>query len=385
MAEKKSNRGKGPSLTTKMILFAKSGGRCQFEGCNKYLLRDDITSEELNDANIAHIVASSSNGPRGACNSHELSDDINNLMLLCKTHHKLVDDNPEEYTVERLTEMKLSQERKVKELLDAMQYTEALIVMLESPIKKEQTVKIDSKQAVHALRTTAHNPFDHYETHIRFSSNSNYKDRQYWREAENHLNREIDNLINGLLQENPKLTIAIFSIAPIPLIMKLGYKLGDKRKILVFQKYREPDTWEWLSNSQTNSFSYEMIKRGNGTKVAVIVSVTSEIDLSRVMAIDAFDTIYHLKAENCGVNAIKSKEDLKFFWEQYQKLLDNIKNNDHVEDVSLFPAVPVSAAYEMGRRYMPHAYPKIRVYDECDGFLKQLRLETKIWMKNQIS
>ncbi|MGN8641980.1 SAVED domain-containing protein [Catenibacterium mitsuokai] len=374
MAEKKSNRGKGPSLTTKMILFAKSGGRCQFEGCNKYLLRDDITSEELNDANIAHIVASSSNGPRGACNSHELSDDINNLMLLCKTHHKLVDDNPEEYTVERLTEMKLSQERKVKELLDAMQYTEALIVMLESPIKKEQTVKIDSKQAVHALRTTAHNPFDHYETHIRFSSNSNYKDRQYWREAENHLNREIDNLINGLLQENPKLTIAIFSIAPIPLIMKLGYKLGDKRKILVFQKYREPDTWEWLSNSQTNSFSYEMIKRGNGTKVAVIVSVTSEIDLSRVMAIDAFDTIYHLKAENCGVNAIKSKEDLKFFWEQYQKLLDNIKNNDHVEDVSLFPAVPVSAAYEMGRRYMPHAYPKIRVYDECDGFFETITI-----------
>lgn len=374
MAEKKSNRGKGPSPTTKMILFAKSGGRCQFEGCNKYLLRDDITSEELNDANIAHIVASSSNGPRGACNSHELSDDINNLMLLCKTHHKLVDDNPEEYTVERLTEMKLSQERKVKELLDAMQYSEALIVTLESSIKKEQTVKIDSKQAVHALRTTAHNPFDHYETHIRFSSNSNYKDRQYWREAENHLNREIDNLINGLLQENPKLTIAIFSIAPIPLIMKLGYKLGDKRKILVFQKYREPDTWEWLSDSQTNSFSYEKIKRGNGTKVAVIVSVTSEIDLSRVMAIDDFDTIYHLKAENYGVNAIKSKEDLGCFWKQYQKLLDSIKNNDHVEDVSLFPAVPVSAAYEMGRRCMPHTYPKITVYDECDGFFETITI-----------
>lgn len=235
-------------------------------------------------------------------------------------------------------------------------------------------MKIDSKQAVHALRTTAHNPFDHYETHIRFSSNSNYKDRQYWREAENHLNREIDNLINGLLQENPKLTIAIFSIAPIPLIMKLGYKLGDKRKILVFQKYREPDTWEWLSDSQTNSFSYEKIKRGNGTKVAVIVSVTSEIDLSRVMAIDDFDTIYHLKAENYGVNAIKSKEDLGCFWKQYQKLLDSIKNNDHVEDVSLFPAVPVSAAYEMGRRCMPHTYPKITVYDECDGFFETITI-----------
>ena len=92
------------------------------------------------------------------------------------------------------------------------------------------------------------------------------------------------------------------------------------------------------------------------------------------MAIDDFDTIYHLKAENYGVNAIKSKEDLGCFWEQYQELLDNIKNNDYVEDVSLFPAVPVSAAYEMGRRYMPHAYPKIRVYDECDGFFETITI-----------
>ena len=374
MAEKKSNRGKGPSLTTKMILFGKSGGRCQFEGCNKYLLRDDITSEEFNDANVAHIVASSSNGPRGTDNSKELSAGIDNLMLLCKTHHKLVDDNPEEYTVERLTEMKLNQEEKVKELLDDMYYPESLIIVIEIPIKNTVPVQIDHKQAIQALRASGHNPYRDAQINFSFLSNSKYKDRQYWKEAEEKLNCLIDNRLNWLLQSNPKLVLAVFPIAPIPLIMKFAYKLSDKRKILVFQKYREPDTWEWLSDSQTNSFSYEKIKRGNGTKVAVIVSVTSEIDLSRVMAIDDFDTIYHLKAENCGVNAIKSKEDLGCFWKQYQKLLDNIKNNDHVEDVSLFPAVPVSAAYEMGRRCMPHTYPKIRVYDECDGFFETITI-----------
>ena len=57
MSEKKNKRGNAPSPTTKMILFAKSGGRCKFKGCNKYLLRDDITSEEFNDANRYGIFA----------------------------------------------------------------------------------------------------------------------------------------------------------------------------------------------------------------------------------------------------------------------------------------------------------------------------------------
>ena len=58
MAEKKKKRGKGPSELTKMMLIANAGGRCQFSGCNKQLFIDNITMKELNNTNIAHIVAS---------------------------------------------------------------------------------------------------------------------------------------------------------------------------------------------------------------------------------------------------------------------------------------------------------------------------------------
>ena len=227
MSEKKNKRGNDPSTTTKLILFAKSGGRCQFEGCNENLLRDNVTLRELNNSNIAHIVASSSNGPRGADNSQELSTDIDNLMLLCKTHHKLVDDNPEEYTVESLKKMKLNQEEKVKELLDAMYYPESLIIMVEIPIKNTIPVQIDHKQTIQALRASGHNPYRDSQINFSFSSNSKYKDRQYWKEAEEQLNCLIDIQLNCLLKYNPKLVLAVFPIAPIPLIMKLGYKLGD--------------------------------------------------------------------------------------------------------------------------------------------------------------
>ncbi|OWK45158.1 transposase [Fimbriiglobus ruber] len=44
-------------------------------------------------------------------------DEYNNLILLCKVHHKKVDDQPETYPIEKLREMKAAHERWVKERL----------------------------------------------------------------------------------------------------------------------------------------------------------------------------------------------------------------------------------------------------------------------------
>ncbi len=99
-----------------------SGGRCQFKGCNEKLFIESLTNEELNHSNIAHIVASSPNGPRGSDKSHELSNNLENLMLLCREHHKLVDDYPEKYPSELLISMKKEQEENVSRLLDGMYF-----------------------------------------------------------------------------------------------------------------------------------------------------------------------------------------------------------------------------------------------------------------------
>lgn len=65
------------------------------------------------------MVAMSPNGPRG---NNELSpadrDDYSNLLLLCPTHHALVDSNPEEWTVDKLKLMKLEHERWVSSQLE---------------------------------------------------------------------------------------------------------------------------------------------------------------------------------------------------------------------------------------------------------------------------
>ena len=67
---------------------------------------------------VAHIVARSTDGARGSFPPP--GGEINgpaNLMLLCPTHHELIDQQEETYTVERLVGIKIEHERWVREQL----------------------------------------------------------------------------------------------------------------------------------------------------------------------------------------------------------------------------------------------------------------------------
>ncbi len=86
------------------------------------------------------------------------------------------------------------------------------------------------------------------------------------------------------------------------------------------------------------------------------------------------DIIYAIKAKNIGVDSIKSTTDLSEFWHLYQAVCDEVKNIDNVDELSVFPAIPVSAAFEIGRRYMTAIYPKLRIYEDCDGFFETISI-----------
>src|SRR6266478_4074388 len=97
---------------TKLLLFVHAGGRCEFDGCNDYLLEHPLTLKAGNFARVAHIVAFKPEGPRGK--SELRPRDINNicnLMLLCPKCHKLIDDHPSDYTRAALEEYKKTHEQ----------------------------------------------------------------------------------------------------------------------------------------------------------------------------------------------------------------------------------------------------------------------------------
>jgi hypothetical protein len=103
---------------TRKILWTRAADRCAI--CRCKLTKDPRHSNDR-EAVLGmecHIVARGKKGPRsGPITPNEL-DDYRNLILLCPTHHKEVDDQPAEYTIERLREIKREHEEWVDETLE---------------------------------------------------------------------------------------------------------------------------------------------------------------------------------------------------------------------------------------------------------------------------
>ncbi|HQN42765.1 MAG TPA: HNH endonuclease [Anaerolineaceae bacterium] len=102
---------------TRKILWAHSGNRCAI--CRLELTIDaSKVSDEVIIGEECHIVAHENNGPRG--NSPLSSNDRDkpsNLILLCRNHHKSIDDQPDIYTVDVLTRIKKEHEAWVRSRL----------------------------------------------------------------------------------------------------------------------------------------------------------------------------------------------------------------------------------------------------------------------------
>ncbi len=98
---------------TRKILWIKAGGRCSI--CQAQLVTEGTDTDDPSVfGEEAHIVGQSPNGPR-AGNIPDV-DSYANLILLCRKHHKQVDDQVSYYTVERLKEIKRQHEEWIASL-----------------------------------------------------------------------------------------------------------------------------------------------------------------------------------------------------------------------------------------------------------------------------
>lgn len=102
---------------TRKILWAKSGNRCAL--CRQKLVADETDCDKKSViGEECHICSQSPNGPRyvSSIDKKEI-DDLDNLILLCSNHHKLIDDQVETYTIPLVRSLKINHEKWVEEKL----------------------------------------------------------------------------------------------------------------------------------------------------------------------------------------------------------------------------------------------------------------------------
>lgn len=364
---------------TKAIIWARAAGRCQYVGCNQCLIGDFISGKE--DANfgfIAHIVASEPAGPRGdIVRSPQLINDPSNLMLLCHTHHKLIDvDNVTGHPEQWLRDMKAAHEKRVHIVtgidVDRASYVlryGAKIGMHESPVSFECV-----KLAMLPDRYPAHG--DSIAIEIIGSAIEDREDK-FWDTEPENLRRQFEAQLKPRIARREITHLSVFALGPIPLLIELGRLLCDIVPADVYQLHREPAGWKWAKDGPRIQYKVSKPTHTQGP-IALKIALSATITDDRITEVLGSDVaIWSVTSPAANNDILRYPDDLQEFRRVMRSIYNDIKANHREEGaVNIFSAIPVAAAVEVGRVWMPKADLPLVIYDETRdrGFVRRLKI-----------
>lgn len=366
---------------TRQIIWARGAGRCHM--CNVDLIGDLVSgAEDANFGFIAHIVADAPDGPRGDAElSHLLADDPGNLMLLCHVHHKAIDvELVDEYPVERLLRIKADHERRVSIRTGVLPERASHVVRYAANVGQHRRT-MPYQEIARAMMPDRH-PANGRETIDLSLHGSVIEDDEqaYWALEAANLRRQMSHRVSERIEVGEIDHMSVFAFAPQPLLILLGSLLGDITPADVYQLHREPAGWAWPEGgSEMPLVATSPAVLGKGP-VALKIALSADVNDARVRAVLGDDVdIWTMTTPKPNNDVLKRKEDLSAFRTELRLLLNRIKADRPDADViNILPAMPVSAAVEVGRAWMPKADLPLDVWDEnrkIGGFGRALRID----------
>ncbi|OCX55469.1 hypothetical protein BFP70_01600 [Thioclava sp. SK-1] len=372
-------RGAKPDNKTRMLVWGRAAGHCQYPGCSKRLDEDLVAGDlRKNNAYLAHIIASDPGGERGdPILSHELSNDPTNIMLMCDPHHREIDapNKKDRYSVSVLRQMKEQHEDRIAHLFSNPLIKPAHVLRVAASIGENET-SIPLSDCIAAMGNEFYladrRPIDIQMRDIATKDS----DPDYYPTVLKLLRSKYDREIRGRFEEGELQHLAIFGFAPMPVLMELGRLLSDLSAVSLYGKHREPKPgWAWPDDQPPLGFSMFKGRKGS-KKVALKLSVSAEIVDERVTAAYEGDdvSIWEIRSNRLGTSELRSQNDLSEFRKVVGKTFDAIKDQHGLDvELSVFPAVPTACAIEFGRTWQPKAHPGFRIFDQVRerGFIER--------------
>ncbi len=371
---------------TRLKLWVKSAGRCEFNGCNEPVWRNNLTLSDGNFADVVHIIAASEDGPRGNEESANQQIKYSNLMLMCKRCHKEIDDNPETYSAKTLSKWKWKHEDRIQIQTSYPEDINKSTVLLFSVNIGDRIVPINPE----VYRNAMFPQFPADEKGIRIAKNDfdGHSDSEYWQAFAGDIQRKINRSFDEGIDEEKIKHLSVFAIGPMPLLMYLGKCIGDTVSVGLYQSHRNINdtnqTWSWPENEQDRETLYitnSIRVNENHTNIAIVLSLSGKIRSERYEKFTSENfSVYEITIEDPSPHFLKSRKQLEGFSRKYRQLLNDIQatHGDFCK-VYIIPAVPAPIAVECGRVLLPKSDPEVFAceYDEQNGLRKVLKINSR--------
>lgn len=381
MAKKVLSRHINP--TAEKELWAKSAGRCQFNGCNRILYKSPVTQEPVNISEKAHIYSFSEDGPRGWSEELETDqtqiNDIDNLMLLCHDCHKTIDKdiNGDKYSVDLLKKWKHEHEQRVFIASNIVIDKTSHVVLYSANIGDEKS-PINKSQALQAMFPDKY-PVSDIPISLSTSLPFTDKDKIFWETEVQNLEVSFREILLPKIKENNPSDFSIFAMAPMPLLIKLGSLFTDKISVDTYQPIREPKTWRWQEEPKDFEFIVTNDKEYEKEPV-LILSLSGKISRDRIYEVTGQNVnIWEITVPESFLNNdfMRSKAQLSLFRKEMRKLMVQINEKHSKKTLKIFPVMPISCAIELGRVRMPKSDMQWIVYDQnnkADKFIEAITI-----------
>lgn len=362
-------------------LWARAAGRCQFRGCNCELIGDLLSGKEDKMFGfVAHIVADSPEGTRGhPTRSALLAKDLSNLMLLCAKCHRLIDNEaPDEHPEELLLLMKEEHERRVRLATGIQPDRASHVIRFGANIGKNEALVARDDIFASMLPDRSPASFETIDLEMLGLSLDD-ADEQYWQIQQGNLQRQFANKIRGRIERQQITHASVFALAPQPLLIELGRQLCDILPAEVHQRHREPATWKWQNDTPSIKFQTATPSEIHPT-VALILGLSASVSQDRIVSVLGDEvSVWSITAKSPHNDIMRNAGDLSRFRQELRRLFDRIKSvHGEGATINVFPALPVSAAVEVGRVWMPKADLPLNVFDQnrrIGGFASALTIQ----------
>jgi hypothetical protein len=159
--------------------------------------------------------------------------------------------------------------------------------------------------------------------------------------------------------------------------MELGRLLCDIVPADVYQLHREPAGWRWANDGPHLQYQLDR-PRHMGKVVALKLALSATVTDDRIASVLGEDvSIWSVTAQNANNDIMRYPDDLQEFRNLMRSVYNEIKARHGMHaTINVFPAIPVSAAVEAGRVWMPKVDLPLIIYDASrgDGFVQRLRI-----------
>jgi CBASS immunity sensor of nucleotide second messenger signals len=313
-------------------------------------------------------------------------DDINssdNLVLLCATCHKLIDDRPDDYSRTLVEGFKRQHEERIGHVTGLGPDVQTSVVQVKARIAGS-AVDIPAPHIYEAV--SPRYPVDKRGYVIDLTAYGEENRGEYYKLASQEIQRQIARVYDPGMDVKRTRHISLFALAPIPLLTFLGSCLSNKIAVEFYQRHRTGDQpWKWKADGEPARYEIRKLRDGTGqAQVALIISLSGAVNEKSLPAeIDKRFSIYEIALANQtpNVDFLRQRRDLEEFRIVYRNFLSALmKDHPDAKELHLFPAVPAPVAIACGHDLLAKVHPVLLVYDydrKTGGFILGLQINVR--------